>query len=255
MSSVRSFSTAAPAPTEEDAGWTRVGPTRHSWGTPTARPAPAPAPAPTRAGFSFASAATAAALDGTSMPPRAPSSRTISTGPPPPKPGGSWGAARPTGAVAAAKDANKTPNIQSMKEFPTLGGGARPRPSAASATAAAPAPSWSRTVAEASARVDAEAAAEAAEAAAEEARQRREAECAAVTQRRSRLATIGSRCFDDSPAACDTYPDEDEEDDAAGYYREMAVRPEDTADADADAAGEFNPTLVPTRRAGYKGDW
>ena len=235
MSSVRSFSTAAPAPAEEDAGWTRVGPTRHSWGTPTARPAPTPAPAPTRAGFSFSSAA---ALDNpASLPPRAPSSRTISTGPPPPKPAGSWGAARPTGAVAAAKDANKTPNIQSLSEFPTLGGGARSRPSAT-----APAPSWSRTIADASARVDADAAAEAA---AEEARQRREA----LTQRRSRLANIGSRCFDDSSPACDTYPDEDEEEDAAGYYREMAVRPEDAGD------GEFNSDLVSTRRAGDKGDW
>jgi hypothetical protein len=242
MSSVRSFSTAAPAPAEEESGWTRVGPTRSAgWGV-TARPTPDSAPlaftpAPTRAGFSFASSATAAALDNPdSLPPRAPSSRTISTGPPPPKPAGSWGAARPIGAVAAAKDANKTLNIQSLSEFPTLGGGARSR---SSTTVAAPAPTWSRTVTEASARVDAEAAA------AEEARQRREA----LTQRRSRLANIGSRCFDDSSPACDTYPDEDEEDDAAGYYREMAVRPEDAGD------GEFNSDLMSTRRAGDKGDW
>jgi hypothetical protein len=103
------------------------------------------------------------------------------------------------------------------------------------------------------ARVEAEeaaAAAEAARVAAVATRRRQE------TQRRSRLANIGARCFDDGPADEDDRPDEEEGDDAAGYYAEVATRPEDMdPDAAATEAGEFNPTLVPTRRAGDKGDW
>jgi len=243
MSSVRSFSTAVSAAATNEEGWTRVGSShRGGWGTPTA-PAPAPTPASRRT-FSFASAATVSALEGgATMPPRAPSSRMPQAEPPRPKAAGSWGSSRPTGAISAAKEANKTPNIQSLSEFPTLGGSR-----ASAAPAPAPALTWSRTVADMAARAEAEETAAAEAAAATRRRQE--------TQRRSRLATIGARCFDDGPADEDDRPDEDDGDDAAGYYGEVATRPEDMdPDATATEAGEFNPTLVPTRRAGDKGDW
>ena len=68
---------------------------------------------------------------------------------------------------------------------------------------------------------------------------------------RSRLANIGTRCFDDGPMDY-TGPEEFDDDDGAGSYREEAHRV-DTPTAPND--GELNANLAVSRRAGDKSDW
>lgn len=259
MSSVRSFSSAASAAAtdDNDGSWTQV--SRRgggNWGPARQAPAPAPAPAGTRA-FSFAAPATVAALDGAppTMPPRAPSFRTPSAAaPPPPKGGGgAWSAARPAGAVAAAA-APKTVDVKSMTDFPTLGGAAAPRPMRKTTTAAAPATTWSQTIASATAPAPSlrTPATDDLDSNLSFLRSRLPAAApvAAATQRRSRLANIGSRCFDDGPTDY-TGPEEFDDDDGAGSYHEVERR----AGTPVAEEGEFNADLAVSRRAGDKSDW
>jgi hypothetical protein len=212
------------ATSASDNTWTHVASRRRpeptGWGTPTTR-TPAPVASTTRPGFSFSSAATVAALEG-----KTPAKKPAAAAPAP------WKAA------AAPPAAAKQPDLSSMRDFPTLGGGSAARPTV---VAAAPElPSWARTVKEMAAREDA--------AEEEGPYLRRRPAMAAPPSHRSRLAMIGTRCFDDGPADYDA-PEED--DDGAGSYREeRAGTPAYDAEGD-----ELNAELAVTRRAGDKSDW
>lgn len=208
-----------------DNTWTHVAARRRpdptGWGTPTTR-TPAPAASSTRPGFSFSSAATVAALDAKT---------------PAKKPA----VAAPWKAAAAPPAAAKQPDLSSMRDFPTLGGGGTARSTVVAATPELP--SWARTVKEMAAREDA---------VEEESPylRRRPAMAAPVpaSSHRSRLAMIGTRCFDDGPA---DYDGPEEDDDGAGSYREDRTG---TPIYDADGE-EFNANLAVTRRAGDKSNW
>lgn len=189
------------------------------------------------------SAAGTRSLSIASMPPRAPSSRILQTGPPPPK-----SAARPAASAPKAVD------IRSMSEFPSLGG----NPTAAAPAAQRPnAISWSSTVADMAVReaptvtvatpqthprgsIDADMAF---------LRSRYRLPDATATTRRSRLANIGTRCFDDGPVDY-TGPEEFDDDGAGSYHEEDHRVSTPTA-----TEGELNADLAVSRRAGDKSDW
>lgn len=247
MSSPHNFSSAS-APSSEAApadSWTHV---RYgkagAWGTTRT---PDASTAGTRA-FSIASASTTTPP----MPPRAPSSRMLHTGPPPPKSVNTWSAARPAGAVAAAS-APKTVDIRSMSDFPSLGGPSTP---AATRSQTSNTMAWSRTVADRHVEEEVVAPSSTTSRVPSSRLDDIEARLTSASGRvedparhRSRLANIGNRCFDDGPT--DYTGTEEFDDDGAGSYREDERRA-DTPTADD---GELNAELGVTRRAGDKSDW
>jgi hypothetical protein len=237
MSSLRTFSSAVAAANESESSWTHV--------TGGRRSAPAPAPAPSSSGwgtptttaarkpFSFASTETAAALDTTATK----------------KPTGNWASSRPGGAIASAKAAIPRPlDIASMSDFPTLGSAS----SAPVARATAPTTTWSslaatRPVEEVTTAATATAGpTDEIDATLSFLRNRRKApthSATAAPSRTSRLAAIGTRCFDDGPT---DYDGPEEDDDGAGSYH---------VPEEGESTGELNADLAVTRRAGDKSDW
>lgn len=241
MNSVRTYSSAATA-TDADGSWTQVTGGRRStasgWGTPSVT-----APATQRKPFSFASTETAAALDPTTATPAKKSAT----------PGGNWASSRPGGAVSAAKAAIPRPlDIRSMSDFPTLGSSSAPPVGRSTAV------SWSNTVASRITPAEdhpketftSSSATDEVDATLSFLRNRRQpsataAVTAAAPSRTSRLAAIGTRCFDDGPT---DYDGPEEDDDGAGSYHV----PEE---GEEHGEGELNADLAVTRRAGDKSDW
>ena len=235
MSSLHTFSSAStPSPVSPAAdSWTHVSRGNRqtsSWGTTRTSPETAASPPLT-------------------MPPRAPSSRMIQAGPPPPKAANSWSAARPAGAVATAA-ASKAVDIRSMSDFPSLGGPSTPAARSQSSNTMA----WGRTVADRPVEevVVAPSSSRAPHSRLDdiEARLTAPGRVEDPARHRSRLANIGNRCFDDGPT--DYTGPEEFDDDGAGSYREDERRA-DTPTAAVD--GELNAELGVTRRPGDKSDW
>jgi hypothetical protein len=203
--------------TATDNTWTHVAsrrrPAAMGWGEPTIR-TPAPAASTTRPGFSFSSSSTVSALEG-----RATKKPT---------------AAAPWKAAAAPPAAPKQPDLSSLHDFPSLGGSTtRGTDTRYTVDDEHIIPTWAKTVKEMVAREDV----------AGPITQRPHAS-APPKSHRSRLAMIGTRCFDDGPA---DYDGPEEDDDGAGSYCE-----ERAYDVEGD---EFNAELAVSRRAGDNSDW
>jgi len=240
MSSLRTFSSAStPSASPAADSWTHVGSRNRqtsSWGT-TRTP-----DAHTADIRDFPETTDTPPM---TMPPRAPSSRMLQTGPPPPKLANTWSAARPAAAASKAVD------IRSMSDFPSLGGPSTPAARSQSSTTMA----WGRTVADRPVEeaVVAPSSSRVPHSRLDDIETRLTSASGRVedpARHRSRLANIGNRCFDDGPT--DYTGPEEFDDDGAGSYREDERRA-DTPTAAVD--GELNAELGVTRRAGDKSDW
>jgi hypothetical protein len=223
-----SVSTATAA-AEADGGWSTVARKRMpEWGVPTARNASLP-----------------------SLPARAPV-RTASSGAPPPRLAGAWGAARPARAGAAIAT---RPDVGSMTEFPALAAGAGAGAGAgAAASLRLPSTGWA-----AKAAVLPIVAAEPTAIPAAALPQRTYA-MGGLRAPSSRLTHIGTRCFDDGP---EDYNGPEENDYADGYGADdldegrtgtpvVAGEPQEGTEEGAD---EHNADLARVRRAGDHTDW
>jgi hypothetical protein len=187
-----------------------------AWTLPTVRASSAPIPAPASATRSFSFTTAAAALEETSLPPRAPVRMPSlrSTGPPQPK----FGRMAPAPAL----------DITSQTQFPALGGGG-----SGSSLRAASTPTTTTTSSWSSAVRDTPPS----EAALAAEKPTPKAETPA--EHRARLAAIGTRCFDDGPTDYDGPEEEDEYD---GFEGE-------------EYGTELNADLMSDRRAGDHSDW
>jgi hypothetical protein len=193
-----------------------------TWTLPTVRAASAPTPASATRSFSFTTAA--AALEETSLPPRAPvrmpSLRSMA--PPQPK----------FGRVASAPAPAPALDISSQTQFPSLGGGGGGSSlRAASTTAPTTTSSWSSAVRDTPPSEAALAA------------EKPTPKAETPAEHRARLAAIGTRCFDDGPTDYDG-PEEEYD----GFEGEEYT-------GEDDGGTELNAELLNDRRAGDHSDW